>query len=171
MLSLLSLLRAPACLRAAGAALRRPITFSRSQAASLGRALSLARSISILVALRGKSATNSTKRGTLKAAMRVRHHSISSTGSGCVPAGMMNTFTSASPSSEGTPTAITSRTAGWAAITDSTSWAEMFSPRRRIQCAWRPVKYSQPSASRWPRSPVCIHRLPMQSRVRCGLSW
>ena len=73
-------------------------------------------------------------------AIRSRQKPIRSTGSSTVPGrGTTATITSSSVSSLGTPNAAASSTCGCNFTTSSTSKAEMFSPRRRMESVRRPT--------------------------------
>jgi hypothetical protein len=50
------------------------------------------------------------------------------------------TLMSSSVSSDGTPMAAASTRSGWAWISSSSSWADTFSPRRRMESLSRPSK-------------------------------
>ncbi len=77
---------------------------------------------------------------------------------------------SSSVKSLGTPNAAASSTSGCSFTTSSTSNAEMFSPRRRMLSARRPMKWWKSSASRRSRSPVWNHRFRLARNVASGRS-
>ena len=62
-----------------------------------------------------------------------------------------------------------SRTVGWALMVSSTSWEEMFSPRRLITSFLRSTKYRKPSSSKRPMSPVWSQPSCRASRVCSSL--
>ena len=99
-----------------------------------------------------------TRRGTLKLAIRCAHASTIASAVCALPPRSSTKATGTSPRrSSGMPTTATWTTPSSVEITRSTSAGETFSPPGLIMSLMRSTTIRFPSPSSRPRSPVCSH--------------